>query len=341
MVYDMALSAADFDRLLEAGLIPVSKVALTSQGKVATQNLGMHTFNAKDGSAHERIVTAVHGTPCITIIDGNGTDFYVPLKLLQVKKTSRKTRPQINTFWVIPADELVPPPLRRRQEPHPPPTHQERTRRRAQPLTGTAHLPRVRPPLCRPHRPAPRLRVRQQRPQVPAVEPPLPRPATQQSRLHQDRIPNPRPGYCASGTPPTHRRGHDPLVRQAPHRRGGHTPPTSGLTGSKPTPSRNQRAPAPHRRAPARPTAPKPAKRHAASLQIPRSRPHSAFRAVIRVPPALVAYVRDHKHQGQSLALRQGWNGSGLILERLPGVGARNPRSEAVRDAGLHLIVAM
>ncbi len=112
MVYDMALSAADFDRLLEAGLIPVSKVALTSKGKVATQNLGMHTFNAKDGSVHERIVTAVHGTPCITIVDGNGTDYYVPLKLLQVKKTSRKTRPQINTFWVIPADELVPSPLR-------------------------------------------------------------------------------------------------------------------------------------------------------------------------------------------------------------------------------------
>ena len=30
-----------------------------------------------------------------------------------------------------------------------------------------------------------------------------------------------------------------------------------------------------------------------------------------------VAYVRDHKHRGQSVALDQGWNGFGLILERL------------------------
>ncbi len=31
LIYDMALSAADFDRLLDAGLIPVSKVPLTSK----------------------------------------------------------------------------------------------------------------------------------------------------------------------------------------------------------------------------------------------------------------------------------------------------------------------
>ena len=110
--YDMALSTADFDRLLDAGLIPVSKVPRTSKGKVATQNLGTHNFKAKDGSVHERIVTAVHGAPCITVIDGNGIDYYVPLRLHQVKKTERKDRPQFSTFGVIPADELLPADLR-------------------------------------------------------------------------------------------------------------------------------------------------------------------------------------------------------------------------------------
>ena len=33
--------------------------------------------------------------------------------------------------------------------------------------------------------------------------------------------------------------------------------------------------------------------------------------------PRSEAYVRDHKHRGQSVALDQGWNGFGLILERL------------------------
>ena len=107
LVYDMALSAADFDRLLDAGLIPVAKVPRTSQGKVATQNLGEHTFKAKDGTAHELIVTAVHGTPCITITDGDGITYYAPLRLIQVKRTDRKKRPLLNTRWAIPEGELV------------------------------------------------------------------------------------------------------------------------------------------------------------------------------------------------------------------------------------------
>ena len=56
MVYDMALSTADFDRLLDAGLIPVSKVPRTKtrkpkKGKIAARNLGKYAFNAKDGTA--------------------------------------------------------------------------------------------------------------------------------------------------------------------------------------------------------------------------------------------------------------------------------------------------
>ena len=61
IVYDMALSTADFDRLLDEGLIAVSKVPLTSQGEVAAENLGPHDFKTKDGQPHTRIVTAVNG----------------------------------------------------------------------------------------------------------------------------------------------------------------------------------------------------------------------------------------------------------------------------------------
>ena len=77
MVYDMALSTADFDRLLDAGLIPVSKVPRTKtrkpkKGKIAARNLGKYAFNAKDGTAQDLIITAVNGTPCITCPDGDG-----------------------------------------------------------------------------------------------------------------------------------------------------------------------------------------------------------------------------------------------------------------------------
>ena len=107
LVYDMALSAADFDRLLEAGLLPVSKVPLTSTGDVASQNLGVHTFKTKDDQTVPFTVTAVHGTPCIIIADVEGIDYYQPLKLTQVKITEREGRPQISTRWAVPDKELV------------------------------------------------------------------------------------------------------------------------------------------------------------------------------------------------------------------------------------------
>ena len=108
LIYDMALSAADFDRLLEAGLIPVSKVPLTSKGEPASQNLSTHTFKTRNGGTVSLNVTAVHGTPCVVFVDGNGVAYYQPLKLVQVKKTDRKHRPQVSTRWSIPDKALVP-----------------------------------------------------------------------------------------------------------------------------------------------------------------------------------------------------------------------------------------
>ena len=54
----------------------------------------------EDDQTVSRIVTAVNGTPCIAETDGDA--YYLPLKLIQVKKTDRKNRPQISTRWAIP-----------------------------------------------------------------------------------------------------------------------------------------------------------------------------------------------------------------------------------------------
>ena len=104
----MMLSVADFDRLLDAGLVPVSKVPLTTKGTFAVENLGEETFTLKDGSKATRIVWAVDGTACLTFVDGSGKDFYMPLQQTQVKKQHRKKRPQISTHWTIPDNPLVP-----------------------------------------------------------------------------------------------------------------------------------------------------------------------------------------------------------------------------------------
>ena len=108
LVYDMALSAADFDRLLDAGLIPVSKVPLTRTGRYAVANLGEHTFRTGSGASVARIVHAVNGTPCIVVTDGDGIDYYLPLALVQVKHDDRKRRPLIATRWAVTTHSLAP-----------------------------------------------------------------------------------------------------------------------------------------------------------------------------------------------------------------------------------------
>ena len=112
VVYDMRLSVADFDRLLDAGLIPVSKVPLTSNSTFAVANLGEETLALKDGTRAARILWAVNGTPCMTLVDGSGKDYYMPLKLSQVKKQHRRKRPQVSTLWTVPDHPLVPSGLR-------------------------------------------------------------------------------------------------------------------------------------------------------------------------------------------------------------------------------------
>lgn len=81
-------------------------------GMVAIENLGEETFTTSNGTQVTRIITAVNGTPCVTFTDRDGKDFYMPLKLNQVKKKDRKKRPQLSTLWSLPDHPLVPSILR-------------------------------------------------------------------------------------------------------------------------------------------------------------------------------------------------------------------------------------
>ncbi len=54
----------------------------------------------------------MHGTPCLTVTDGTGKDYYAPLRLKQVTERKRKSRPQIATLWAVPDKPLTPAHLR-------------------------------------------------------------------------------------------------------------------------------------------------------------------------------------------------------------------------------------
>ena len=54
LVYDMALSDADYDRLMDAGLIPVEKVRRRNDGSRAAEALGPHDFKTRQGHKDAR-----------------------------------------------------------------------------------------------------------------------------------------------------------------------------------------------------------------------------------------------------------------------------------------------
>ena len=96
---------------MDAGIIPVEKVSRRSDGSLAAEALGPYDFKTKQGHKVTLNVTAVAGTPCVTLVDGTGKRHYQPLKLRQVIKTKRKIRTQVATLWSIPDKGIVPPHL--------------------------------------------------------------------------------------------------------------------------------------------------------------------------------------------------------------------------------------
>ena len=90
LIYDMALRSQDQERLLDAGKIPLVKIPYKSDGDPAWRNLGPCTFQTDNGQTTQQVVYAVNGTPSILGTDGNGVQWYVPLRRKQTKKEGEK-----------------------------------------------------------------------------------------------------------------------------------------------------------------------------------------------------------------------------------------------------------
>ena len=101
-VYDMALHANDYDRLLSAGLLPVSKVQRTSSSKVPVFNLNECEFTLTDGTKKHLVVQAVDGNPRIELVIG---DERQSVGLVRVRTQRVKDRTDTYRFygtWQIP-----------------------------------------------------------------------------------------------------------------------------------------------------------------------------------------------------------------------------------------------
>ena len=78
--YDGALSAEDRDRLLKAGIQPVSKLRRISETTHFIHNFGPHRFvHPNETVAHTTDAIAIDGNAAVVMTDGDGHDCYVPL----------------------------------------------------------------------------------------------------------------------------------------------------------------------------------------------------------------------------------------------------------------------
>jgi len=111
-VYDMALFPADYDRLLSAGLLPISKVQRTKSSGSSSFNLNEHDFTLTDGTKKSIVVQAVDGTPRIELLIG---DEMRSVGLVRVRTTRTPNRTGTYRFygtWQIPEFPGVPRSLR-------------------------------------------------------------------------------------------------------------------------------------------------------------------------------------------------------------------------------------
>ncbi|MDP9336029.1 MAG: hypothetical protein M3Q30_22340 [Actinomycetota bacterium] len=110
-VYDMAMHAEEVDRILDAGRIPISKVQRTRKG-VAHINLGEHTFHLANDAETKMAVTALDGTPAITIVI-DGEPHAMPLIRRQTKRRANADgTTTIYSIWLVPQHPAVPKHLR-------------------------------------------------------------------------------------------------------------------------------------------------------------------------------------------------------------------------------------
>jgi len=102
LAYDMAMHATDYDRLLSAGIIPISKVQRTKSHKVQALAIDVPPFTLSDGTNRHLAVTAYDGTPHIDQVIGDEV-CAVPLRRVStIRRKNKDGSFRIYVTWAIP-----------------------------------------------------------------------------------------------------------------------------------------------------------------------------------------------------------------------------------------------
>ena len=103
VIYDMALKAADQDRVGATGRHVLCKVPHTKGDRIRSEVVGEHTFKNEKKSFTE-VVTAIDGCPTIVVSDISGEKHVVPL----TRKQTKLNKNLMYNVFQIPDDPIVP-----------------------------------------------------------------------------------------------------------------------------------------------------------------------------------------------------------------------------------------
>ena len=103
VVYDMALKAADQDRVGSTGRHVLCKVPHIKGDRIRSEVVGDCKFD-KDGKSFKEVVTSIDGCPTIVVVDTSGEKYVVPL----VRKQTKVTQKRMYNVFEIPDQPLVP-----------------------------------------------------------------------------------------------------------------------------------------------------------------------------------------------------------------------------------------
>jgi hypothetical protein len=103
VIYDMALKAADQDRVGATGRHVLCKVPHTKGDRIRSEIVGERTFTKVTRSFTE-VVTAIDGCPTIVVSDISGEKHVVPL----IRKQTRVSKNRMYNVFQIPDDPIIP-----------------------------------------------------------------------------------------------------------------------------------------------------------------------------------------------------------------------------------------
>lgn len=108
LVYDKAITAADLDRIMDSGRIPVVKVPRNEGGAVKTRRLGQHRFKFVNGTKKDLTLWVEDGTPALLAVAGGEKHLVLLDRIQTIRRTRAGGGVAIYGEWETPDDPRLP-----------------------------------------------------------------------------------------------------------------------------------------------------------------------------------------------------------------------------------------